>query len=68
MNGLRAVCFQCEEREIGCHGACKKYIEAKEEYIKECENIKKQKKANSDFIGFNVENRRRTKRRHGVKV
>ena len=28
------VCKNCEERYIGCHPKCKKYLDAKEEYGK----------------------------------
>lgn len=36
-------CHDCQEREIGCHSTCKKYIEENEQYLKEREKIKTEK-------------------------
>lgn len=27
MARLKAPCYQCEKREVGCHSTCKEYIE-----------------------------------------
>ena len=29
MTGMKSVCYQCPDRAVGCHGTCKKYLEAK---------------------------------------
>ena len=40
-------CHDCQEREVGCHSTCKKYIEENEQYLKEREKIKTEKKQRS---------------------
>lgn len=42
-------CRDCEERYVGCHSTCEKYIEAKKKHDDFVENAK-QNKAKSDLL------------------
>ena len=35
-------CFQCTERELGCHATCQRYIE----FTEECERVRKVRQDN----------------------
>ena len=37
-------CYKCPDREPGCHGRCDKYIEWKDGYQKQKDDIYRQKK------------------------
>lgn len=41
-------CKDCEEREVGCHSTCEKYIEYKEIHEKETEAIKRERQKESE--------------------
>ena len=45
-------CKDCDKREVGCHGTCKKYLLSKEEWIKERSRIKEEKRRYHDYINF----------------
>ncbi len=32
---MKSVCHNCPDREVGCHGSCEKYIQAKAEHDRE---------------------------------
>lgn len=38
-----SVCKDCEDRKVGCHSTCRKYIEQSEQYKKENAEIYKQR-------------------------
>ena len=46
---MKPVCLNCEERYVGCHGSCERYIEAKNEHL-ENENQRKKDK----WVRFSV--------------
>ena len=45
-------CKDCKERSVGCHATCKKYLEEKELAGKQKEELKKIKRAESDYYVF----------------
>lgn len=49
---LESVCKDCNERHIGCHGYCEKYIEAKIKYEKAKIVVKDIKDKDADVRGF----------------
>lgn len=44
------VCYNCTDRCIGCHATCSKYIEAKAEYNKLQEKVKKSRLINAGIV------------------
>lgn len=41
-------CYECEDRAVGCHATCEKYINWRKEYDKLKKVYKKQKKQRTD--------------------
>lgn len=56
-------CHDCQEREVGCHSTCKKYIEENEQYLKEREKIKAEKNKEAAIREAIICNKRRIMRR-----
>lgn len=56
-------CHNCQEREIGCHSTCKKYIEENEQYLREREKIKAEKNKEAAIREAIICNKRRIMRR-----
>ena len=56
-------CHDCQEREVGCHSTCKKYIEEIEQYLKEREKIKTEKNKEAAIREAIICNKRRIMRR-----
>lgn len=55
-------CHDCQEREVGCHSTCKKYIEENEQYLKERDRIKNEKYKESAILGAIIDSKRRVMR------
>ena len=49
---LSTVCLDCPDRFPGCHGTCKKYLEAKAELEAEKVIVREQKLKNRDIDDF----------------
>ena len=45
-------CRNCEDRHIGCHGTCEKYIDWKESRIQKCRERYERKEADSQYMGL----------------
>lgn len=58
---MSAPCKHCENRYIGCHSKCEKYIQ----YKKEMAEVDKKRKFDSDYADFVKTNT--LKRKKGVK-
>lgn len=56
-------CHDCQEREVGCHSTCKKYIEENEQYLRERERIKTEKNKEAAIREVIICNKRRIMRR-----
>lgn len=56
-------CHDCQEREIGCHSTCKKYIEETEMHLMEREKIKAEKNKEAAIREAIICNKRRIMRR-----
>ena len=60
-------CYNCQNRAVGCHGTCQKYIEERKEYDAKRLEIRKSKAAESDYDDYiakgNVKRLRRKTRR-----
>jgi len=54
-------CRGCEERYVGCHGSCEKYIQAKKE-TEEAKENERAYKANVDYLGERKRKRERKRR------
>ena len=58
---IGSPCRNCEERKLGCHSGCKRYLEFK----KEVEEIRKQKMKAFDYNDAHFINASRNARRNG---
>lgn len=66
-NRIKPVCRECTDRYVGCHGTCKKYIDAKAEYdlkISEISKIVSARKEADDYKNRRIEIRLRKERGH----
>ena len=45
-------CRNCEDRHIGCHGTCERYIEWKENRIQKCRERYERKEADYQYMGL----------------
>ena len=61
-------CYECQDRHIGCHEVCQKYINQLEEYIAEKREIKKMKNRETAVTTFAIDGIRKSKRRTGKKA
>lgn len=59
----RGPCFKCEDRHLACHDHCSKYKEWKDNYIKQGEARKKERKIYADYVGFKRETMDKVDRR-----
>ena len=55
-------CHDCQEREVGCHSTCKKYIEENEAYVNEREEIKAKRHKESVILSAIIDGKRRVMR------
>lgn len=44
-------CKDCEERYVGCHSTCEKYLQEKEKYGEHRDKIRKNRSAEADIKG-----------------
>ena len=58
-------CKGCTDRAVGCHSTCQKYLDAKAEYERKKEAIRKAKAEGNDFVGFKVNTIRETVKKSG---
>ncbi len=56
-----SVCKECEERHIGCHASCEKYIKETEEIKKEKNEIWKMYDTDRAINGLEIERVRKAK-------
>lgn len=56
-------CHDCQEREVGCHSTCKKYIEENEQYLKERDEIKEKRYKESAVLSAIIDGKRRVMRK-----
>ena len=52
---MKQPCYQCPDREFGCHGRCERYVK----YKAEMEIIKAKRKEESDVVDTIMEARNR---------
>ncbi len=49
MNGNFTACIDCEQRQLGCHSTCSKYLEEREKRDAHNEHMHKRRKDFNDF-------------------
>lgn len=59
---MKGVCKECQNREVGCHGHCETYLNAKAEMQEEKDRIYKAKNLDRMYENFVVHSQ---ERRHG---
>ena len=52
--GIRSTCRDCQERYIGCHDHCEKYLQAQAEWLDFKSKTKKAKKLHKEFDSFRI--------------
>lgn len=57
-----SVCYECQERHVGCHGQCEKYMAERATY-KYKTNMSKQ---NGQLAQYVAENQKRRSRRYSL--
>lgn len=58
-------CYHCEERTVGCHSTCEKYLKAKEEYDEIKKKVLEEKQKCREMRGVVSEAKHRMKTRRG---
>lgn len=62
---MQNPCFGCENREIGCHGNCRLYLDWRERHIDALKKRNKKKAEDVDYRRYKMEVcRKGKKRRH----
>lgn len=54
-------CYECKDRHPACHDHCKRYQEAKEEYLEKTRKIKHEKYKDALATSFTVESTAKTR-------
>ena len=74
IQGKVTCCYKCEERTVGCHGTCERYLNQVKEHQEESERIRKAKAENRQlesyadvFAIWACESRKKTPR-HGERT
>lgn len=63
MNKPKSTCFQCKDREVGCHSKCEKYIEFKKLSDEYNDNMRKSREEQSSYDRYKIAIIRKTKKR-----
>lgn len=58
-------CYGCEDRKVGCHATCEKYIDWQKQHIEQIQNYKDKKRLMNDSRSFQIEGIRRIKKKNG---
>ena len=61
-------CIDCQDRYIGCHAECNRYIQAKAEYEAEQAVLSAEKNKANDLMNFACGRTERHKRSHKTRV
>lgn len=61
-------CFHCEERFVGCHATCEKYIKTREEYLELKNKINAERNKEKELNIFDLESKKRMKTHRGNRV
>ena len=57
-------CKNCEDRTLGCHSRCEKYLAAKAAHKKSADLMWKMKSEENDVADFLVDSKRKSKKRY----
>jgi len=60
-----APCKDCKDRAVGCHSACKKYLDFKKTADETKEKIRKDKLDNGLYLGFVKQQKEKARRARG---
>lgn len=62
---IKSVCYKCQDREIGCHATCERYITQAEQHQKELDEMRRQREAYNAQMDRMIDgSMRMIKRRH----
>lgn len=56
-------CKDCDDRSVGCHSTCARYIEEKEIHQKKKAEIDKNNRVNDEYIQYAINSSKNMKRR-----
>ena len=57
-------CKDCEERYLGCHSKCNRYIKWKQKHDQRCKEYNKKLGFEKDLIGYDIQNNTYFKKRN----
>ena len=59
-------CYKCQDRVVGCHATCEKYITEKAEWEKTAEKIRQARMQENEINSSIIDSiKRKEKRKHG---
>lgn len=61
------VCKDCEDREIGCHGKCERYIKERDAREELMAMAKKEKALYYDYVGVKAASAKKARKKRGEK-
>lgn len=64
---VECPCYQCDEREVGCHGKCDAYKEYTELNETHKQNVRDGMKNDKSYNEYAIKNFRKLKKRRGRK-
>lgn len=66
IQGKVTCCYKCEERTVGCHGTCERYLNQVKEHQEESERIRKAKEERRQFESYYKD--KKTRKMHNQKM
>ena len=61
-----SVCYECQERHVGCHGQCEKYMAEREANMVTYKHKANMSKQNGQFAKYIADNQKRQSRRYAL--
>lgn len=63
----KGICYECPDREVGCHSKCEKFLEYKQKNADAEAEKQRVWLSENEFYNFKKDNVARYKRRRGIK-
>lgn len=62
--GEFGCCIDCQDREVGCHSTCERYIKAKADYEEKNSKRKERENTYAELDSYSVDVRERLRKGH----
>ena len=64
---MEDVCYNCQNRELGCHSRCERYNTAKAKHLQKKAEIRKSRETDWAFTNYVKESIAKGKRKHAIR-